>query len=133
MMRSGGMGVLATASTPPTGAGAQHADDLLEKLQRAVEGAVVAAVLDHGTCVRHRRAIAAEEVADLRQAQTQRDMGDVHADLAGEGDAGVAAAQAPECGRLHGKYPRNGLLHRVADERDLHAAPAAAPDYTRRW
>ena len=53
--------------------------DGLEQLQRTIEHGIVAQVLDESACVRNRGAVAAEDVADLRQGEAAR-----HADRAVE-------------------------------------------------
>jgi hypothetical protein len=72
---------------------AQHA---LEQVQRAVEHFVVASVLDDSAGVRHRGAIAREQLADFREAQLARHVRQIHGGLPSEGDARMAPGRRPQ-------------------------------------
>ena len=63
------------------------ADRVLELLEGELEGGIaLQAMLDRGDAVDHRRVIALEELAEMRERHVQQTAAEVHCDLTRQGD-----------------------------------------------
>lgn len=86
----------------------------LQKFDDAVEGGVVAAILDDLTGMRDRGAITGEERSDIAELVAADDVGQVHRDLAGESNALAAARWPVEVDVPDAEYLCHGAFDEVA-------------------
>jgi hypothetical protein len=78
----------------------QAGDNSLQQIERAIDGSVVAPVLDHAAGVGDGCAVALEDAADVAEAQSVGHVGQIHGHLAREGSVGTASGGFAQIDRL---------------------------------